>query len=147
MRLWSLHPKHLDSKGLVALWREGLLAQKVLAGKTKGYTKHPQLERFRAQKKPMDAIGVYLSEVKKEAEKRGYNFSGDKIVSAPKGNSKAKLKISVTSGQVAYEMKHLKRKLLVRDKEKHREISKKKSSVHPIFAVKKGKAENWEKKK
>ena len=22
MRLWTLHPKHLDAKGLVALWRE-----------------------------------------------------------------------------------------------------------------------------
>jgi len=31
MRLWSLHPRYLDAKGLVALWREGLLAQKVLA--------------------------------------------------------------------------------------------------------------------
>jgi len=147
MRLWSLHPKHLDSKGLVALWREALLAQAVLGGKTKGYRKHPQLERFKAHKKPMDAIGAYLSEVKKEAERRGYKFSGDKIISVPKGSSKAKLKIPVTSGQVAYEMRHLKRKLLVRDKRKHREISGKKSSVHPIFRVGKGKAESWEKKK
>ena len=27
MRLWSLHPKHLDPQGLVARWREGLLAR------------------------------------------------------------------------------------------------------------------------
>jgi len=25
MRLWTLHPKYLDARGLVALWREGLL--------------------------------------------------------------------------------------------------------------------------
>jgi len=144
MRLWSLHPKHLDSKGLVALWREALLAQAVLAGKTKGYQKHPQLERFKAQKKPMDAIGAYLSEIKKEAEERGYKFSGEKIVKVPKSNSK--LKIPVTSGQVAYEMKHLKRKLAVRDTRKRKEISGKKTSVHPVFRVRKGKAERWERK-
>jgi carboxyl-terminal processing protease len=29
MRLWSLHPKYLDAQGLVALWREALLAKAV----------------------------------------------------------------------------------------------------------------------
>ena len=43
MRLWSLHPKYLDKLGLLGLWRESLLAQKVLLGKTKGYKNHPQL--------------------------------------------------------------------------------------------------------
>jgi hypothetical protein len=33
MRIWSLHPKYLDSKGLVALWRESLLAKNVLRDK------------------------------------------------------------------------------------------------------------------
>lgn len=37
MRIWSLHPSYLDAKGLVALWRETLLAQKVLLGATVGY--------------------------------------------------------------------------------------------------------------
>ena len=32
MRIWSLHPEYLDSRGLVALWREALLAQAVLRG-------------------------------------------------------------------------------------------------------------------
>jgi hypothetical protein len=36
MRLWTLHPKYLDARGLVALWREALLAQKVLRGATRG---------------------------------------------------------------------------------------------------------------
>ncbi len=49
MRLWSLHPKYLDRQGLLAVWREGLLAQKVLQGKTKGYKNHPQLKRFQQQ--------------------------------------------------------------------------------------------------
>jgi hypothetical protein len=33
MRLWSLHPEYLDANGLVALWREALLAQAFLQGK------------------------------------------------------------------------------------------------------------------
>jgi hypothetical protein len=41
MRLWSIHPEYLDAKGLVALWREALLAQNVLQCNTKGYKKHP----------------------------------------------------------------------------------------------------------
>lgn len=48
MRIWSLHPQYLDRQGLTAGWREGLLAQKVLTGTTKGYRNHPQLRRFRA---------------------------------------------------------------------------------------------------
>ena len=32
MRLWSLHPCYLDPAGLVAVWREGLLARAVLRG-------------------------------------------------------------------------------------------------------------------
>ena len=47
MRLWTLHPKYLDRQGLVAVWREGLLAQAVLHSNTKGYKNHPQLDRFR----------------------------------------------------------------------------------------------------
>ncbi|WP_396134581.1 pyrimidine dimer DNA glycosylase/endonuclease V [Cellulomonas sp. ATA003] len=48
MRIWSVHPRYLDRQGLTAGWREGLLAQKVLTGTTKGYRNHPQLRRFRA---------------------------------------------------------------------------------------------------
>jgi hypothetical protein len=46
MRLWSVHPKYLDARGLVALWREGLLAQAVLRGRTSGYVRHPQLRKI-----------------------------------------------------------------------------------------------------
>ncbi|GIW62281.1 MAG: hypothetical protein KatS3mg090_0107 [Patescibacteria group bacterium] len=78
MRLWTIHPKYLDSKGLVALWREGLLAKKVLEGKTKGYKNHPQLNRFKTHKKPLEAINSYLFNIYKEAKKRGYNFDKKK---------------------------------------------------------------------
>ena len=60
MRLWSLHPQYLDARGLMAFWREGLLAKAVLEGKTKGYTTHLQLLRFRKQDRPLDAINVYF---------------------------------------------------------------------------------------
>jgi hypothetical protein len=63
MRLWSLHPKYLDAKGLVALWREALLAQAVLRGNTRGYQNHPQLLRFRQQSSPLSAIASYLVSV------------------------------------------------------------------------------------
>jgi len=102
MRIWSLHPKYLDAKGLVALWRETLLARHVLLGKTKGYKNHPQLNRFKKVKNPVDAIDQYLDSVLKEALERGYNFDADKI-----SRSFKKIKINVTEGQMQFETGHL----------------------------------------
>jgi hypothetical protein len=67
VRLWSLHPRYLDRQGLVALWREALLARAVLCGRTKGYRHHPQLERFRAHASPRLAICAYLGAIEAEA--------------------------------------------------------------------------------
>ena len=72
MRLWTVHPSYLDARGLVALWREALLAQKVLLGKTKGYKAHPQLARFREAGDPVAVIASYLAAVHQEAAARGY---------------------------------------------------------------------------
>ena len=102
MRLWSLHPKYLDPQGLVALWREALLAQAVLAGRTRGYTRHPQLERFRDGA----SIANFLREVAKEAARRGYTFDRSKI-DLPIRRSR----VAVTIGQVRYEWDHLRQKL------------------------------------
>ena len=110
MRLWSLHLRYLDAKGLVALWREGLLAQKVLAGATKGYRHHPQLSRFRSQPDAQGAIAAYLREVQFEAERRGYHFDVAKIGHCAEG-----LSIAVTRGQLIYELGHLRAKLMLRD--------------------------------
>jgi hypothetical protein len=79
MRLWSIHPQYLDSKGLIALWREGLLAKKVLEGKTKEYKNHPQLERFKNFKNPILAINSYLFYVLKETKLRNYKFNEKKL--------------------------------------------------------------------
>ena len=74
MHLWTIHPRYLDGKGLVTAWREGLLAQKVLRGETRGYTRHPQLERFRAHSDPLGVIAAYLALLGREATRRGYAF-------------------------------------------------------------------------
>ena len=138
MRLWSLHPRHLDAKGLVALWREALLAQKVLAGGTRGYRNHPQLERFRRQVDPVAAIAAYLSEVQCEATRRGYRFDASKVM--PHGKIR---RIPVTDGQVAYETQHLKNKLTLRDPAALGRLPVE-PDVHPLFRVVRGEIESWE---
>jgi hypothetical protein len=140
MRIWSLHPKYLDTKGLVALWRETLLAKHVLEGKTKGYKNHPQLIRFRNAKNPLDAINYYLSEVYIEAQKRGYNFDRQKIDWTFK-----KSKLTVTAGQMDFEKQHLLKKLKTRDYDKFKEYkSIAQLDSHPIFKIINGAVEDWE---
>ncbi len=140
MRLWSLHPKYLDAKGLVALWREGLLAQKVLAGKTKGYRHHPQLIRFREHATPTVAVGTYLHFVHAEAMVRHYSFDGSKILAVDH-----ELQLSLTQGQLQYEWKHLLKKLNQRDLSKYREIQAiEEPECHPLFQKIPGNIEKWE---
>ena len=140
MRIWSVHPQHLDAKGLVALWRETLLAQKVLLGQTKGYRNHPQLKRFKSHAAPLAAIGAYLQAVQLEAARRGYNFDASKILH--KGTA---LKIPVTDGQVAYELGHLRAKLKVRDFAAYERLNNGASpSLHPLFTLIDGGIEDWE---
>ncbi|MDV2583069.1 pyrimidine dimer DNA glycosylase/endonuclease V [Alkalibacillus haloalkaliphilus] len=142
MRLWSVHPTYLDAKGLVALWRETLLAQKVLLGETKGYRNHPQLIRFREQENPMGAIGHYLSGVHEEATLRGYRFDRTKIVAPEKVSE-----IPVTTGQIGYEWEHLLRKLETRDPNRFDQIKKNNTNdvkPHPMFNIIEGSIEHWE---
>ena|ERR1700741_393212 len=140
MRIWSIHPEYLDAKGLVALWRETLLAKHVLEGKTKGYKYHPQLNRFKQSKKPLDSINHYLLIIHQEAVTREYNFDEKKI------NLKGKAQtLTVTKGQLEYEVKHLLRKLKLRDPKKYRELKKIQDfKPHPLFKVIEGDIEDWE---
>lgn len=140
MRIWSLHPQHLDTKGLVALWRETLLAKHVLEGRTKGYTMHPQLTRFKAAKDPVQAIHAYLAVVHAEATARGYHFDPTKFDPRAKHPS-----LSVNNGQFAYETTHLLNKLKARDPEWFK-VQKKLAALepHPLFKVVKGGVEDWE---
>jgi hypothetical protein len=140
MRLWSVHPKYLDAKGLVALWREGLLAKKVLEHNTKGYRNHPQLHRFKNCKVPLHAINHYLSTVYEEAGKRNYQFDRAKIdwVFEP-------VRINVTEGQLIYEMEHLKGKLQERFPPGFARLKAIAAiEVNPVFDVVSGGVEDWE---
>jgi Pyrimidine dimer DNA glycosylase len=140
MRLWSLHPSLLDRAGLVALWREALLAQKVLAGTTKGYRHHPQLDRFRQSRNPTRAIAIYLWSVADEAEERGYDFDVSKI-RMPRGM----VRIPVTKGQLAYELSHLKQKLRQRDPKQLQLISKREPvKANSTFKALEGPIAPWE---
>lgn len=140
MRIWSIHPKYLDAKGLVALWRETLLAKHVLEGRTKGYTNHPQLNRFKNLSNPVNAIHQYLGMVYEEALFREYNFDESKFIL-----SRKKITITVTEGQVEYEYKHLLAKLKVRDIELYKKIKKiNHIEPHPVFQIIKGPIEDWE---
>ncbi|MCD7969182.1 MAG: pyrimidine dimer DNA glycosylase/endonuclease V [Alistipes sp.] len=110
MRLWSIHPCHLDRMGLTACWREGLLARKVLEGKTRGYRNHPQLRRFLETSHPLAYIEAYLHAVCDEAEARGYSFAQDKL-----GPARELPRMTVTDGQMEFEYGHLLAKLAKRD--------------------------------
>ena len=140
MRLWSIHPKYLDAKGLVALWREGLLALAVLQGKTKGYTHHPQLLRFRETDRPVDAITVYLRHVFDESARRGYHFDPKKIQRAKSANL-----LNVTRGQILYELEHLRKKLRRRNPYAYTQLKNiVLPDVHPLFRHVPGDIEKWE---
>lgn len=142
MRLWSLDPGYLDRAGLLAVWREGLLAKKVLAGKTKGYKNHPQLERFKNTPDSLNQINHYLTGIIQEAKNRNYHFNEQKI--SPLKPIKKRVKVS--SGQLVYELRHLLKKLKIRDKNKYQELKKiKKAKAHFLFSVIPGAIEKWEK--
>ena len=140
MRLWSLHPKYLDPQGLVSLWREGLLAQAVLRGKTNGYRHHPQLERFTSHISPRLAINAYLSAIFEEAASRGYDFDRRKV-----GPIRAVPRISVSGGQLLHEWQHLLQKLSARNPALHskwRSVSR--PEHHPLFRARPGSKASWE---
>ena len=140
MRLWTLHPRYLDPQGLVALWREGLLARAVLREETRGYKQHPQLERFRSHPSPRLAINAYLAAVHAEATSRGYSFDRSKI-----GPVRVVEPIVATSGQVDYEWQHLLRKLAARSPalfERWRDLDA--PECHPLFDAHPGPIAPWE---
>jgi len=191
MRLWSINPCYLDSKGLVALWRESLLAQSCLLkgeytvcshckgesvnwiegtcpicmtrGKIKTpYYNHPQLIRWK--QKPIESLKNYLYCIYEEAKNRQYNFDVTKInlkhedwiCDCP--NDECFL--TVTKGQLVFEISHLLKKLKIRDRKKYLEVSKEiewreganhlyynenKIKANPIFKIIEGDVESWEK--
>lgn len=140
MRLWSLHPRYLDARGLVACWRETLLAQKVLAGGTKGYRHHPQLQRFQATADPLAAVATYLRALAAEAEARGYHFDASKINPGVWAEP-----LTVTTGQMAHEWQHLLAKLAHRAPAQYEALHTLATpDPHPLFVIVPGPIAPWE---
>jgi len=162
MRIWSIHPSYLDAKGLVACWRETLLAQSCLMKgefephlqtphtrlRRTPYYNHPQLERFKKCKYPIQHIGWYLFNIYEEAYLRGYDFNKKKIVDFDYTGLNY---LTVTKGQLEYEFLHLQKKLMVRCPSKYllnaeENLSKDiEIKPNPIFQVIDGQIESWEK--
>ncbi|HEY6043661.1 MAG TPA: pyrimidine dimer DNA glycosylase/endonuclease V [Nitrosospira sp.] len=142
MRLWTIHPRYLDAQGLTAAWREALLAQKVLAGATRGYRYHPQLIRFRSHPEPIQAVGAFLAGLAEEAGRRSYAFDVTKILE-PGGVKQ----IEETEGQLLYELAHLREKLHRRAPDLHRQL---RGIIipepHPLFRIIPGGIREWEKR-
>jgi len=141
MRIWSLHPKYLDAKGLVALWRETLLAKHVLEERTKGYKNHPQLNRFKKAPNPLNVINFYLKSVWLEATERNYSFDKNKFIEISEIEQ-----INVTTGQLNFEKKHLLQKLQLRDLTKYNSfVGLVNFEPHSLFNLIDGDIEPWEK--
>ncbi|GAB3786545.1 pyrimidine dimer DNA glycosylase/endonuclease V [Dyella agri] len=141
MRLWSLHPRYLDAKGLVALWREALLARAVLRDATRGYRHHPQLDRFREHPAPRQAINAYLAAVYAEAQARGYSFDRSRF--GPVRGEVAMLPLN--DGQLDLEWRHLLAKLALRDPARHacwQGLAR--PDCHPLFRLRRGPVAAWE---
>jgi len=141
MRLWSLHPRHLDPQGLVASWREGLLARAVLHDQTRGYRNHPQLDRFKAHPRPKQAIDAYLAVVQDEATARGYRFDRGKL-----GRIHRVEPVPLQRGQLDYEWAHLLAKLEARNPALHTRWREAAPEPHPMFALVEGGIEDWERR-
>lgn len=140
MRLWTVHPRYLDPKGLVAAWREALLAQKVLSGATRGYRHHPQLARFQAQNDPVAVIATFLAGIEEEAQRRGYRFDTTKI-----SRRRFRAQLPETEGQLLYEWGHLMAKLRARAPQLHREFRGIRTpEPHPLFRIVSGEVREWE---
>lgn len=139
MRIWSLHPSILDTKALVAGWREALGAQAVFSGQTKGYSRHPQLNRFKEVPEPLFAMGYYLTELAEEAKRRGYKFNETKIICPCKRPGY----ITVTTGQLDYELKWLRSKVTVHAPDFLGSLPTD-PIAHSLFKIVQGGVESWE---
>jgi hypothetical protein len=140
MRLWTVHPRYLDARGLVAVWREALLAKAVLQGRTSGYRHHPQLARFRFRPDPVAALNTYLVVLQEEARRRGYRFDRRKT-----GRRRDRIRLPASRGQLMYEWSHLLRKLRQRSPERTAQLSGiRRPQAHPMFRVIAGRVAPWE---
>lgn len=155
MRLWSFHPIYLDRLGLLANWREGLLAQnaiqkaKLKNNKTPAYYNHPQLNRFKNSTYCDEYLSFYLLEIWEEGNRRGYKFNASKIACT----ESPEYRLPVNKGQIIYEFGLLQEKLYDRDRGKYynnislTQNNPYKIKSNPVFAILDGGVESWENEK
>lgn len=132
MRLWSIHPKYLDKHALIALWREGLLAQKALSGKGLVDEANVQLVRFKKSANPVRAIGSYLSFVASEGAKQGCKLNHERILQP---NFEAKF-MTTDVAQMELEVEQLKARMKTRNKDKFKLLTDvHKFEANPVFTL------------
>ena len=141
MRLWTLHPKYLDAKGLVAAWREALLAQAVLRDRNDWLPKPSSTDPV----PPLTLTGSKYRVLSSRAACRGkpawvsVRPRKDRL---PRGG---RSRLKATLGQLGYEWKHLRAKLAIRDKAWLASLGRvARPDAHPTFRVVPGDVEDWE---
>ncbi|WMT50842.1 MAG: pyrimidine dimer DNA glycosylase/endonuclease V [Ferroplasma sp.] len=145
MRLWSIDFSYLDRQGLLACWRESLLARNVLYGLTKGYKNHPQISRFKLSGEPVTAINTYIYYLFLESKERNYSFNESKLEYSMINRD---FHIPVTAGQVTYEFKLLLSKLKTRSQENFNRVKGiDRPATCSLFIQVEGNIENWERVK
>lgn len=140
MRIWSIHPVNLDTKGLCGAWRELLGAIKS-CDPSVGYSRHSQLIRWRNATDSIEmmrnALAHYGLTLYQEAKRRKYHFNVNKLkpyLIAPKPI------LPVNVGQFEYEWEFLRKKCLTRNPD----WVMIKKEVNPMFVLRDGGIEPWE---
>ena len=140
MRLWRLDPSYLDGIGLIAAWREALLGKSALV-KKQAYYNHNNLIDFKAYSDPINQMNWFLFYIWIESLNRHYKFDESKI-----GRLHPYTKMQVTTGQVEYELRHLKHKLIERSpSELPRLLQYDTIKAHRLFVITDGPVMPWEK--
>ncbi len=101
MKLWSLHPRHMDHTRLLALWRTALAARDIIEGRASDYRVDRSIYRFMGRLDSDRAINTYIYYIWLEAKGRGYRFAREEALK--KELIDTEIKIPVTSGQLLFE--------------------------------------------
>jgi len=122
--------------------RLGVLAAAVQAegGPTADEAAEMQRLQPRLARRPVACLNTYLRAIYHEAAPRGYRFDRRKL-----GRTPGHHQIAVTTGQLAFEWCHLKRKLRARSPAAYRALrSERGPAAHPLFIVADGPVSAWE---
>ncbi|OQB09054.1 MAG: hypothetical protein BWY21_00959 [Parcubacteria group bacterium ADurb.Bin216] len=150
MRLWSIHPVYLDDIGLSRCYYEGIGGLKTMLG----MQRHPQLNRFKQSKDPVNnlkyyLIHVYTESVFREKDYKHFELLEDLCLKSykpdyiPVSNKQLEFEIRWLVGKMSTERcynSHQKIERLMYDYQ-NKNIS---SLTHHLFNVVDGEIEDWE---